>query len=256
MSEWNSLTYSKSPLQCNHCGNKTSMKIVTEKRIEEYYYYDNVHFSTGWREWLILKCPLCQKINVIENSLDPDDEDVVVENGKLVIDDEDGGPKFAPIIRTTSLYPISDWNISVPNPDMPLETMKDYNEAKLVFPFSTKSSAALLRLAVQKLCKDLGEKGKNINDDIKSLVKKGLPLHIQQALDIVRVIGNESVHPGEINVNDTPEIAKKLFDLVNEIVDDRISKPKRQAEIAEAYQNLPEGKREEIRKRDSNGSVP
>ena len=40
-------------------------------------------------------------------------------------------------------------------------------------------------------CGHLGESGKNINDDIAALVKKGLNLMIQQSLDVVRVIGNE-----------------------------------------------------------------
>lgn len=255
MSEWDLLKYSKMPIQCNHCGNKTPMKVITEKCIVEYYYYDDVHFSTGWREWQVLKCPLCQKVNVIENSENPEDEDIVVRDGKIV-EDDDGAPLFMPVIRTNVLYPISDPNIPAPNSDMPSDVMKDYQEAKLVFPFSAKSSAALLRLAVQKLCKYFGGKGKNMNDDIKSLVKKGLPPHIQQALDIVRVIGNESVHPGEIDVNDTPETAQKLFDLVNEIVDDRISKLKKQAEIDELYRNLPENKLVEIRKRDNSNSSP
>ena len=94
------------------------------------------------------------------------------------------------------------------------------------------------------------------HDDIKSLVQKGLSQHIQQALDFVRIIGNESVHPGEININDTPKIARQLFDLVNEIVDDRISKLNKQAEIDKLYRTLPENKLEEIRKRDGKGSVP
>ncbi|WP_424033423.1 DUF4145 domain-containing protein [Methylocella sp.] len=49
---------------------------------------------------------------------------------------------------------------------------------------------------MQKLCVELGEKGKNIDDDIANLVKKGLSPELQQALDILRVIGNEAVHHG------------------------------------------------------------
>jgi Domain of unknown function (DUF4145) len=85
-------------------------------------------------------------------------------------------------------------------------------------------------LAVQKLCAVLGESGKNINDDISSLVTKGLPVQIQEALDIVRVIGNEAVHPGQIDLNDDPATAASLFELVNLIIEERISEPKKGAQ--------------------------
>lgn len=136
----------------------------------------------------------------------------------------------------------------MPHPDIPEELKEDYEEARGVLAKSPRSSAALLRLCIQKLCAVLGEKGKNINDDIAELVKKGLPVPIQQALDIVRVIGNEQVHPGELDVRDDPEIAGQLFELINLIVEDRIARPK---QIQALYSRLPQGKRDAIAKRDA-----
>ena len=133
------------------------------------------------------------------------------------------------------------------NLDLPDDIIEDYNEAANVLNLSPRSSAALLRLAIQKLCKHLGESGVNINDDIKSLVKKGLPPKVQEALDTVRVIGNECVHPGVINLNDNREIANKLFKLVNFISTKLISDPK---EIDELYGSLPESKLNGINARD------
>jgi hypothetical protein len=133
--------------------------------------------------------------------------------------------------------------------DMPMSCNGDYNEARDIVSKSPKAATALLRLVLQKLMKELGENGKNINDDIKSLVAKGLPIQIQKALDICRVIGNNAVHPGEIEINDTPEIAHNLFSMINFIIEDRVSRPK---QIDLLYEQLPEGAREAIIKRDNN----
>jgi hypothetical protein len=115
-------------------------------------------------------------------------------------------------------------------------------------PTTFRGAAALLRLAIQKLCVHFGETGKNINDDIASLVQKGLPESIQKALDSVRVIGNEAVHPGRIDLKDDSTTAAGLFRLVNIIVEQTISNQKHIDEFFE--KKLPEANRKAIRKRD------
>ena len=138
------------------------------------------------------------------------------------------------------------------NSDMPDEIKKDYEEARAVFNSSPRASAALLRLCREKLCDSLDAKGANLNQKIADLVKKGLNKKIQKALDAVRVIGNESVHPGEINLNDNKDVARALFKLTNQIVQELVTDQKERDEI---YSLLPEGKREAIAKRDSKKSA-
>ncbi len=141
----------------------------------------------------------------------------------------------------------SEAPVTPPHTDMPKECQSEYNEARDIVARSPRAASALLRLLIQKLMPILGEKGKNINDDISNLVSKGLPVQVQQALDYCRVIGNNAVHPGEINLNDTPDIAVNLFGMINFIIDDRITRPK---EIQKLYDQLPDGARKAIEKRD------
>lgn len=138
--------------------------------------------------------------------------------------------------------------VDSPNDDLLEDIKKDYIEAANVFGDSPRASAAILRLALQKLCKQLGESGKNINDDIKNLVKKGLNSQIQKSLDILRITGNNAVHPGEINIEEKPELVLKLFELINFIAEKMITEPK---EIESFYVELPEASKEQIEERDN-----
>ena len=139
-------------------------------------------------------------------------------------------------------------NRIAPNRDLPEDIQRDFREAQAIRALSPRGAAALLRLCIQKLCIHLGEQGKNLNQDIGALVKKGLSPRIQQALDIVRVIGNEAVHPGTIDLEDDVDTTSTLLVLVNRIADALITQPK---EEREWYDSLPESKRQAIERRDS-----
>lgn len=138
-------------------------------------------------------------------------------------------------------------SVGQPNKDLNEEIKKDYLEAANVLSDSPRSAAAILRLALQKLCKQLGEKGNNINDDIGELVKKGLNPTIQKSLDTLRITGNNAVHPGELDLTEDSERVIKLFSLINFIAEKMITEPK---EIDSFYGELPEGAKEAVEKRD------
>jgi len=63
----------------------------------------------------------------------------------------------------------------------------------------------------------------------------------------VRVIGNEAVHPGVIDLKDDRDTANKLFKLVKFIAEKMITEPR---EIEELYNSLPEDKLKGIKDRD------
>ena len=147
------------------------------------------------------------------------------------------------------IYPRS-LPVSDPNKDMPHEIKKLYIEAATIFQDSPRASAALLRLGIENLCHELGEEG-TLNECIAALVQKGINTKIKLALDYCRVIGNNAVHPGQIDLEDDSNKVFILFDLVNDIADEMITKPR---EMQEKYSSLPASVRKGIEKRDSSAS--
>jgi len=130
---------------------------------------------------------------------------------------------------------------------MPEEALRDYDEARAVSSQSPRAACALLRVCIERLCTFLEAKGDSLNEQIKYLVANGLPPMIQQALDAVRVIGNNAVHPGVMSPDDVEAVSDSLFALVNLIVEDRITRPKM---VADVFAALPEGAKKAIEKRD------
>ena len=147
------------------------------------------------------------------------------------------------------IYPTGG-SAPLPHDELPPDVKVDYEEARNVVSQSPRSAAALLRLAVQKLANDiLGTKREaKLNDSIAKLVEDGLPVRIQKALDIVRVTGNHTVHPGVIDLEDNTDTAIALFELVNIITEYMIAKPKK---IDELYSKLPQKDLKAIAERDS-----
>lgn len=145
------------------------------------------------------------------------------------------------------IYPQSR-NAPAPNADLPAEILRDYEEASTILNLSPRGAAALLRLAIEKLVTHLGAQGKDINAQIASLVGNGLPEPIQQALDAVRVIGNHAVHPGQIDLRDDRDTAAELFELVNIIADERITRAKR---IEAMYAKIPKKAKAAIEERNA-----
>jgi hypothetical protein len=228
--------------QCQHCGNNTVFEVHGTYLNKEFIATD-VYYITEWR---MIECMTCS-LPMLEQTTK------VVE--RKSIHDEEISEEWEEILEkpeTSILYPTTNLaSIPLPSPDMPEEVTNDYNEARAIFGNSPRSSAALLRLALQKLCIHLGEPGKKLDDDIGALVAKGLPTRIQQALDIIRVSGNKAVHPGVIDLHEEKESVFELFAIINFIVNHLITQPQK---IARIYNKLPEGPKKGIEQRSQKNS--
>ncbi len=147
------------------------------------------------------------------------------------------------------VFPVIQATI-LPNPDLPDDCKVDFEEARSISFNSPRGSAALLRLTIQKLCEDLLKtKIRDLDKAIGQLVEKGLSKKIQKALDTVRVIGNNAVHPGKIDLRDNQEIVNALFGLVNLIAEVMITQEKH---VNKLYDSLPPESLEGIERRDEN----
>lgn len=139
--------------------------------------------------------------------------------------------------------------VEAPIDEMPEDIKKLYLEARSIIELSPKGSCAILRLALQKLCNRLvgQEENKKIDGAIKKLVENGLPSTLQKAMDYVRIMGDEAVHPGVIIVDDNKELAVAMFRMMNIIIEKMIIEPK---EIEDLYNLMPENKIKGIENRD------
>ncbi len=125
----------------------------------------------------------------------------------------------------------------VPHPDLFTGARSDYQEARSICEASPRAAAALLRLTIQKMCRHFGGSGRDIAADIEELVQRGLPVGVQQALALVRVIGDNAVDPGRIDARDNAQTAAALFRLINLIAEKLIAEPK---EIGALLEGLPQ----------------
>ena len=62
------------------------------------------------------------------------------------------------------------------------------------------------------------------------------------------VTGNNAVHPGEISLQEEPELVGHLFDLINFIVRETVE---RKNTLKQLMSKLPQGAREAIERRDA-----
>lgn len=216
------------------------------------------------KQWVLMQCLVCsqpilieyQKLYCSNNRYDSDFDN---SNTSEFFISFDKGAKGREVKITPEEFILYTANKNVPNPtlhektptpheNMPTVVTKIFNEARMVFNNSPRASAALLRLALQTLFKHFNLPGKSINETISNLVQsQQLSKKTIQACDSIRVIGNNNVHPGEINLTEDPKITLSLFHLLNYIIDDIEGFQKTQ----KIYDNLPEEAKKAIKNRDA-----
>ena len=150
-------------------------------------------------------------------------------------------------IKGQMVYPDTGAGVP-PHEDLPKHLHADYMEAASIIDRSPRGAAALLRLILEQLLHHVGDEKKKSNDNIKDLVtEKRLSPEVQKACDIIRITGNNAVHPGQLDIKDNADIVASSFELINAIVDEVITRPKKMAEL---MNRMPEGAVEATERRD------
>ena len=103
---------------------------------------------------------------------------------------------------------------------------RECEQASQTLEASPRGEAALLRLAIEKLCKELGVSGESLKDDIAFFVRENVDARVQQVLDAARIIESNAVPPGQIGLGDDRATAETLSGLVNLICEKMIMEPR------------------------------
>lgn len=133
------------------------------------------------------------------------------------------------------LYPK---NSSAPPPqeNMPEEVLALYKEAASIVSDSPSAACLLIRKALEVLLADLTNET-NLNKMITIItedVTKPWAKQLTPLLTSIRLIGNDAVHPREINRADNEQTALTLFSFLNICVDKLISQPLKTKQFLEA----------------------
>lgn len=144
------------------------------------------------------------------------------------------------------IYPRSI-TVESPNPDMPEIAKGLYMESAKILQDSPRASAALLRLALQEILNEVIEGGEknSINKNI-GILSEQVDEYTQKALDLIRVNGNNAVHPGEICIEE--ESIEHMYEILNMIVQKLISDKK---QIDDLFKKIPESYKKSIKRRDN-----
>jgi len=176
-------------LLCKHCGNKTSHLVLNEVIDKESMFieeYGEIEFELTR---LFTKCNNCRNYSL------------------YVLFDNDYD-------TANAIYPYEyELGESVPK-----EISNAYNEALKVKKISKLAFIILIRRALDLVAKEQNANGKTLATKIIDLGKKGIiPEKISKMADLIRLLGNESVHEKDFEFEDSD--LKILDDFFVAIVD-------------------------------------
>lgn len=140
------------------------------------------------------------------------------------------------------IYPIKSSLDIESNEDMTDEQKNLFNEAKNIFDNSPKAAGALLRSVIENILRKKYDKHKSsllgsiLNDKD---VEKDLGGKIMEMCKTCQLIGNDAAHSSlMIYLDENKEEVKFLFELINLITEQLVSKPKKEQELLQKCESI------------------
>lgn len=189
--------------ECRHCGNKTKLDIVG-KHTE----YGEPENDYKWQEdWLMLHCCACKKISLASVYFG---EDTIIRH----FIDPDGYQDYEYEKIFSTKYPVETYsgiNVSEKVNNAFSSALKAHYVDKVLCLIA-------LRRTLELICKDKLAEGRNLKQKILYLTHKCIfPQIINEASDILRILGNEAAHGDDVDYDE--RIIKEMINFTQVIIE-------------------------------------
>ena len=267
--------YNKSEFTCDHCYKLTfHYCYIWSLLADECHYpfdlikYDEYNFNVNWFNNVIVESSSPVTLGIgksLDSTSHPLSEKIIKDKGECriqfvtricsecthntyfeVINPRvTKGEEYKP--RATQIYPRTSTIEWFPNEDMSEEQKQLFNEAKDIFDISPKAAGALLRCVIERILRDkFPEYSKSCLGKILSELKdkNALSNEIIQLCQTCTLIGNDAAHSSLIIYEDeSREQVELLFELINAIAEELLSKPRKRQEMLDKSKKINEPKK-------------
>ena len=100
---------------------------------------------------------------------------------------------------------------------------EDLEEAAAILNKFPRGATALMRVCIQKLVPLLEDNGNALNQRVSSLVRKGLEMEAQQAMDVLQVLRSDPAQLTHLESQADKETALRFIDSLKEVLERRMS---------------------------------
>ena len=100
---------------------------------------------------------------------------------------------------------------------------EDVDEAAAILNKFPRGATALMRVCIQKLVPLLEENGKELNQRVSSLVRKGLEMEMQQAKEVLEVLRGDPQQLSQLESQASKETALRFLDSLKAVLERRSS---------------------------------